>query len=166
MFLDLLGKLPQVLSASWKPCDWISLLPPTHIPPASLYSHPSRYHHETPSITSRPILESLRLHCVSPASCPASCIPHHPAFSCVLLRSPAFSCVLPHSPTSSCQSHPTLWLPTCCERLLALSNPCWTLPVGCSLVHRGRIKSTINLYPTKGKAMAMTAATTSLEWPD
>ena len=36
-----------------------------------------------------------------------------------------------------CQSHSTLRLPTCCERLLALSNPCWTLPVGCSLVHRG-----------------------------
>ena len=66
----------------------------------------------------------------------------------------------------TCQSHSTLWLPTCCERLLALSNPCWTLPVGCSLVHRGRIESTINLYPTKGKVMAMSAATTSLEWPD
>ena len=36
-----------------------------------------------------------------------------------------------------CQSHSTLRLPTCYERLLALSNPCWTLPVGCSLVHRG-----------------------------
>ena len=24
----------------------------------------------------------------------------------------------------------------------------------------------INLYPAKGKAMAMSAATTSLEWPD
>ena len=45
-----------------------------------------------------------------------------------------------------CQSHSTLRLPTCCECLLALSNPCWTLPVGCSLVHRGRIESTINLY--------------------
>ena len=65
-----------------------------------------------------------------------------------------------------CQSHSTLWLPTCCERLLVLSNPCWTLPVGCSLVHRGRIKGTINLYPAKGKIMAMSAATTSLEWPD
>ena len=65
-----------------------------------------------------------------------------------------------------CQSHSTLWLPTCCERLLALSNPCWTLPVGCSLVYRGQIESTINLYPAKGKAMAMSAATTSLEWPD
>ena len=68
--------------------------------------------------------------------------------------------------TPHCQSHSTLQLPTCYERLLALSNPCWTLPVGCSLVHRGRIESTINLYPTKGKAMAMSAATTSLEWPD
>ena len=67
---------------------------------------------------------------------------------------------------SSCQSHSTLRLPTCCERLPALSNPCWTLPVGCSLVHRGRIKSTINLYPAKGKVMAMSAATTDLEWPD
>ena len=65
-----------------------------------------------------------------------------------------------------CQSHSTLWLPTCYERLLALSNPCWTLPVGCSLVHRGRVESTINLYPAKGKAMAMSATTTSLEWPD
>ena len=65
-----------------------------------------------------------------------------------------------------CQSHSTLRLPTCYERLLALSNPCRTLPVGCSLVHRGRIESTINLYPAKGKAMAMSAATTSLEWPD
>ena len=69
-------------------------------------------------------------------------------------------------PTPSCQSHSTLRLPTCYEHLLALSNPCWTLPVGCSLVHRGRIESTINLYPAKGKAMAMSAATTSLEWPD
>ena len=67
---------------------------------------------------------------------------------------------------SHCQSHSTLRLPTCYECLLALSNPCWTLPVGCSLVHRGRIKSTINLYPAKGKVMAMSAATTSLEWPD
>ena len=66
----------------------------------------------------------------------------------------------------ACQSHSTLRLPTCCERLLALSNPCWTLPVGCSLVHRGQIESTINLYPAKGKAMVMSAATTSLEWPD
>ena len=49
-----------------------------------------------------------------------------------------------------CQSHSTLWLPTCYEHLLALSNPCWTLPVGCSLVHRGRVESTINLYPAKG----------------
>ena len=65
-----------------------------------------------------------------------------------------------------CQSHSTLWLPTCCERLHALSNPCWTLPVSCSLVHRGRIESTINLYPAKGKAMVMSATTTSLEWPD
>ena len=68
--------------------------------------------------------------------------------------------------SSPCQSHSTLQLPTCYERLLALSNPCWTLPVGCSLVHRGQIESTINLYPAKGKAMAMSAATTSLEWPD
>ena len=45
---------------------------------------------------------------------------------------------------SHCQSHSTLQLPTCYERLLALSNPCWTLPVGCSLVHRGQIESTIN----------------------
>ena len=65
-----------------------------------------------------------------------------------------------------CQSHSTLWLPTCYERLLVLSNPCWTLPVGCSLVHRGRVESTINLYPAKGKVMVMSAATTSLEWPD
>ena len=65
-----------------------------------------------------------------------------------------------------CQSHSTLQLPMCYECLHALSNPCWTLPVGCSLVHRGRVESTINLYPTKGKAMAMSAATTSLEWPD
>ena len=65
-----------------------------------------------------------------------------------------------------CQSHSTLQLPTCCERLLALSNPCWTLPVGCSLVHRGRVESTTNLYPAKGKVMAMSATTTSLEWPD
>ena len=42
------------------------------------------------------------------------------------------------------------------EHLLALSNPCWTLPVGCSLVHRGRVESTINLYPAKGKAMSQT----------
>ena len=68
--------------------------------------------------------------------------------------------------STECQSHSTLRLPTCYERLLVLSNPCWTLPVGCSLVHRGRIESTINLYPAKGKAMAMSAATTSLEWPD
>ena len=69
-------------------------------------------------------------------------------------------------PWSSCQSHSTLWLPTCYERLLVLSNPCWTLPVGCSLVHRGWVESTINLYPAKGKVMVMSAATTSLEWPD
>ena len=42
-----------------------------------------------------------------------------------------------------CQSHSTLRLPTYYECLLALSNPCWTLPVGCSLVHRGQIESTI-----------------------
>ena len=67
---------------------------------------------------------------------------------------------------ANCQSHSTLRLPTYYERLLALSNPCWTLPVGCSLVHRGRVESTINLYPAKGKVMAMSAATTILEWPD
>ena len=97
MFPDLLGKLPRVLSASRKPRDRISLLPPTRVPPASLYGHPSRYHHETPSITSRPVPESLHLHCVYPVSPlhsalrPASssrhsCVPRHPAFSCVLLR--------------------------------------------------------------------------------
>ena len=98
MFPDLLGKLPRVLSASRKPCDRISLLPPTRVPPASLYGHPSRYHHETPSITSRPVLESLRLPCVYPASPlrPASsschsCVLRHPAFSCI---HPAFSCVI------------------------------------------------------------------------
>ena len=105
MFPDLLGKLPRVLSASRKPHNRISLLPPTCVPPASLYGHPSRYHHETPSITSRPIPESLRLHCIYPASPlhPAlrpvslshhSCVPCHPAFSCVTLYSPAFSCVI------------------------------------------------------------------------
>ena len=72
----------------------------------------------------------------------------------------------PHGPGVKCQSHSTLQLPTCYECLLALSNPCWTLPVGCSLVHRGRVESTINLYPAKGKVMVMSAATTSLEWPD
>ena len=71
-----------------------------------------------------------------------------------------------HLGTKLCQSHSTLRLPTCYERLLALSNPCWTLPVGCSLVHRRRVESTINLYPAKGKVMAMSATTTSLEWPD
>ena len=75
-------------------------------------------------------------------------------------------CTTSKAKEGHCQSHSTLQLPTCCERLLALSNPCWTLPVGCSLVHRGQIKSTINLYPAKGKVMAMSAATTSLEWPD
>ena len=88
MFPDLLGKLPRVLSASRKPRDRISLLPPTRVPPASLYGHPSRYHHETPSITSRPVPESLRLPCVYPASL------LRPASPCVLLRSPAFSCVI------------------------------------------------------------------------
>ena len=72
----------------------------------------------------------------------------------------------PRQEKVECQSHSNLRLPPCYERLLALSNPCWTLPVGCSLVHRGWIESTINLYPAKGKAMAMSAATTSLEWPD
>ena len=98
MFPDLLGKLPRVLSASRKPRDRILLLPPTRVLPASLYGHPSRYHHETPSITSRPIPESLHLPCIYPASPlrPASssrhsCVPRHPAFSCV---HPAFSCVI------------------------------------------------------------------------
>ena len=84
MFPDLLGKLPRVLSASRKPRDRISLLPPTRVPPTSLYGHPSRYHHETPSITSQPVPESLRLPCVLLCS---------PVFSCVLLHSPAFSCI-------------------------------------------------------------------------
>ena len=105
MFPDLLGKLPQVLSASRKPCNRILLLPPTCIPPASLYGHPSRYHHETPSITSRPVPESLGLPCISPASCPASCILVLsllcPASPCVLLCSPVFSCVLLCSPAFS-----------------------------------------------------------------
>ena len=68
----------------------ISLLPPTRVPPASLYGHPSRYHHETPSITSRPVPESLRLPCVYPASL------LRPASPCVLLCSPTFSCVILH----------------------------------------------------------------------
>ena len=65
---------------------------------ASLYVHPSRYHHETPSITSQPVLESLRLPCVSPASYPVSCILVlsllRPVSPCVLLCSPTFSCVI------------------------------------------------------------------------
>ena len=48
------------------------------------------------------------------------------------------------------------------ERLLALTNPCWSLPIGCSLVHRGRIKSTITSHPAKGEDMVMSATTTSL----
>ena len=48
------------------------------------------------------------------------------------------------------------------ERLLALTNPCWSLPIGCSLVHRGQIKSTITLHPAKGEDMATSATTTSL----
>ena len=45
------------------------------------------------------------------------------------------------------------------EHLLALTNPCWSLPIGCSLVHRGRIESTITLHPAKGEDMAMSATT-------
>ena len=63
----------------------------------------------------------------------------------------AVNTLLTYHNMTHCQSHSTLRLPTCCECLLALSNPCWTLPVGCSLVHRGRVESTINLYPAKGK---------------
>ena len=100
MFPDLLGKLPRVLSASRKPCDRISLLPPTHIPPASLYGHPSQYHHETPSITSQPVPESLHLPCVSPASCVLVSSLLRPASSCVLLRSPAV--LLRHLASVSC----------------------------------------------------------------
>ena len=48
------------------------------------------------------------------------------------------------------------------EHLLALTNPCWSLPIGCSLVHRGRIESTITLHPAKGEDMAMSATTTIL----
>ena len=94
MFPDLLGKLPRVLSASQKPRDRILLLPPTRVPPASLYGHPSRYHHEKPSITSRPVPESLRLPCVSPASCILVSSLLRPTSPCVLLCSPAFPCVL------------------------------------------------------------------------
>ena len=91
-------------------------------------------------------------------------VPHKVAGECVQGAGQMKVCVLLIARV--CQSHSTLRLPMCYECLLALSNPCWTLPVGCSLVHRGRIESTINLYPAKGKAMAMSAATTSLEWPD
>ena len=48
------------------------------------------------------------------------------------------------------------------ECLLALTNPCWSLPIGCSLVHRGRIESTITLHPAKGEDMATSATTTNL----
>ena len=48
------------------------------------------------------------------------------------------------------------------ERLLVLTNPCWSLPIGCSLVHRGQIESTISLHPAKGEDMAMSATTTIL----
>ena len=47
------------------------------------------------------------------------------------------------------------------ECLLALTNPCWSLPIGCSYIHRGLIESTITLHPTKGEDMAMSATTTS-----
>ena len=48
------------------------------------------------------------------------------------------------------------------ERLLVLTNPCWSLPIGCSLVHRGWIESTITLHPAKGEDMTMSATTTKL----
>ena len=48
------------------------------------------------------------------------------------------------------------------EHLLALTNPCWSLPIGCSLVHRGRIEGTITLHPAKSEDMAMSATTTNL----
>ena len=48
------------------------------------------------------------------------------------------------------------------EHLLALTNPCWSLPIGCSLVHRGRIKGTITLHPAKSEDMVMSATTTNL----
>ena len=48
------------------------------------------------------------------------------------------------------------------EPLLALTNPCWSLPIGCSLVHRGQIESTITLHPAKGEDMVMSATTMNL----
>ena len=47
-----------------------------------------------PSITSQPVPESLRLPCVSPASCVLISSLLRPASPCVLLCSPAFSCVI------------------------------------------------------------------------
>ena len=103
---------------------------------------------------------------VSPPYCCEPSSPHPGTHIPIDMQGFSFSrrhCVCQHA---ACQSHSTLRLPTCCEHLLTLSNPCWTLPVGCSLVHRGQVESTINLYPAKGKVMAMSVATTSLEWPD
>ena len=94
MFLDLLGKLPQVLSASRKPCNRISLLPPTRIPLRSPFTISSRntfyYLTTCPGITA-----STPRHPASPlrpaSSSRHSCVPRHPALSCV---HPAFSCVI------------------------------------------------------------------------
>ena len=88
MFLDLLGKLPRVLSALRKPHNRISLLPPTRIPLRSPFTISSRntfyYLTTRPGITASP----LHLPCVSPASCVLVSSLLCPASSCILLRSP------------------------------------------------------------------------------
>ena len=148
--------------------------------PASLQLSQSPYSCPSFTISSRCLRDAFAMplrcspletycHWTFPDFCGAS--QSSPEFPSLLRSSPVFAgappCLLEFLLLpQSCQSHSTLRLPMCCERLPALSNPCWTLPVGCSLVHRGRVESTINLYPAKGKAMAMSAATTSLEWPD
>ena len=100
MFPDLLGKLPRVLSASRKPRDRISLLPPTRVPlrsPFTISSQNTFYY-----LTTRPRItaSTLRLPCVYPASpLRLPCVLHPrlvtPA-SRVTLRSPTFSCVILH----------------------------------------------------------------------
>ena len=61
-----------------------------------------------------------------------------------------------------CQSHSTLQLPMCCCASASANQSLLVTADRLFLVHRGQIKSTITLHPTKGEDMAMSVTTTNL----
>ena len=143
MFPDLLGKPPRVLSASRKPRNRISLLPPTRIPLRSPFTISSRnaFYYLTirPGITASPLrpASSSRHSCILRHPAFSCVILHSPVSSCVLLRHPAFSCIILRSPAFSCV-HPAF---SCVILRLRLASSAVSSSLECSVSSLDRNKS-------------------------